>query len=74
LLARLAIALGQSRSSTLEAPTAAQQANVDVVGAALDALLGEVRQLVDTDVRSLETAADAAGIPWTAGRMPVPPG
>jgi photosystem II stability/assembly factor-like uncharacterized protein len=75
LLGRLQIALGQSRGSTLEAPTPAQQAQLDIVRAALSGILAEVRQLADVDVRAVETAAEAAGIPWTAGRLPqLPPG
>jgi photosystem II stability/assembly factor-like uncharacterized protein len=75
LLGRLAIALSQSRGSTLEAPTAAQQAQLDIVRAALAGIFGEIRTLVDVDVRAVETAAERAGIPWTAGRMPqLPPG
>ena len=74
LLGRLQIALGQSRGATLEAPTPAQQAQLDIVRDALAGILAEVRQLVDVDVRAVETAADAAGIPWTAGRLPqIPP-
>ena len=68
LLGRLQIALGQSRGATLEAPTPAQQAQIDIVRATLAAILAEVRQLAEVDVRAVETAAEAAGIPWTAGR------
>jgi hypothetical protein len=72
---RLQVALGQSRGATLEAPTQAQLAQLDIVRAALAALLAEVRQLAEVDVRAVETAAEAAGIPWTAGRLPqLPPG
>jgi hypothetical protein len=75
LLARLQIALGQSRGSTLEAPTAAQLAQLDIVRAAISGILAEIRQLADVDVRALESSAEAAGIPWTAGRLPqLPPG
>jgi hypothetical protein len=75
LLTKLAIALGQSRGATLEAPTVAQQAQIDIVRAALGGILAEMRQISDVDVRALETAAERAGIPWTAGRMPqLPPG
>jgi hypothetical protein len=63
-------ALGQSRGSTLEAPTPAQLAQLDIVRSALAGILSEIRQLADVEVKALETAAEAAGIPWTAGRMP----
>jgi hypothetical protein len=75
LLTRLQIALGQSRGSTLEAPTAAQTAQLDIVRTAITGILAEIRQLADVDVKSLESSAEAAGVPWTAGRLPqVPPG
>jgi photosystem II stability/assembly factor-like uncharacterized protein len=75
VLARLQIALGQSRGSTLEAPTASQLAQLEIVRSAITGILAEIRQLADVDVRAVESAAEAAGIPWTAGRMPqLPPG
>ena len=73
LLGRLQIALAQSRGATLEAPTAAQLAQIDIVRAALNGILTEIRQLSEVEVKAVETAAEAAGIPWTAGRLPVMP-
>jgi hypothetical protein len=32
--------------------------------------LGKLRKLIDTDLRELEKALDAAGAPWTPGRLP----
>jgi hypothetical protein len=67
--------LAQSRATTLEAPTPAQLAQLDIVRAALAGIFTEIRQLADVDVRAVEAAAEGAGIPWTAGRMPqLPPG
>ena len=75
LLGRLQNALAQSRGSTLEAPTGAQLAQLDIVRAAISGILAEIRQLADVDVKAVESAAEAAGIPWTAGRLPeLPPG
>ncbi|HEX6315365.1 MAG TPA: hypothetical protein VFZ73_10925, partial [Gemmatimonadaceae bacterium] len=74
LLGRLQVALAQSRASTLEAPTAAQLAQIDIVRDAISAILADIRQLSEVEVRSVESAAEAAGIPWTAGRLPqLPP-
>ena len=74
LLGRLQNALAQSRGSTLEAPTPSQQAQIDIVRSALTGILAEIRQLADVDVKAVESAAEAAGIPWTAGRLPqIPP-
>jgi photosystem II stability/assembly factor-like uncharacterized protein len=73
LLARLQIALGQSRGATLEAPTPAQLAQLEIVRAALAGILTEIRQIADVEVKAVESAAEAAGIPWTAGRLPQMP-
>ena len=74
LLGRLQNALGQSRGGSLEAPTAAQIAQLDIVRAALTGIFAEIRQLADVDVKAVESAAEAAGIPWTSGRLPqLPP-
>ena len=74
LLGRLQNALAQSRGSTLEAPTQAQLAQLDIVRGALGGVLAEIRQLSDVDVKALEASAEAAGIPWTGGRLPqLPP-
>ena len=74
MLGRLQSALGQSRGTTLEAPTTAQLAQLDSVRTALGGILGEIRQLADVDVKAVEAAAEEAGIPWTAGRLPqLPP-
>jgi hypothetical protein len=75
LLGRLQIALSQSRGTTLEAPTEAQLAQLEIVRSALGAILTDIRQFAEGEVRAVETAAETAGIPWTAGRLPqLPPG
>lgn len=75
LLGRLQSALAQSRGTTLEAPTEAQMAQMEIVRNALGAILADIRQLAEVEVRAVESAAEAAGIPWTAGRLPqLPPG
>jgi photosystem II stability/assembly factor-like uncharacterized protein len=73
LLGRLQIALSQSRGTTLEAPTPAQTAQIDIVRNAITGILDEIRRLAEMDVRAVESAAEASGIPWTAGRLPQPP-
>jgi hypothetical protein len=73
LLNRLGSAIGNGWSGTLEAPTAAQQAQVDIVRAEFGRVLERVRQLVDVDLKALEAAAEQAGVPWTPGRMPRAP-
>jgi hypothetical protein len=70
LLARLTGAIGASWSSTLEPPSPAQLAQVEIVRAEFGQVLQQVRQLVEVDLKALETAAEAAGVPWTPGRLP----
>jgi hypothetical protein len=51
-----------------------QKAELDLVRARFDAILAQVRQLIDVDLKLLEQSADQAGVPWTSGRFPKPPG
>ena len=51
-------------------PTATQRRQFAIVSADFEKVLGEVRALVDTDLRRVEAAAEVAGVPWTPGRMP----
>jgi hypothetical protein len=37
------------------------------------AILAQVRQLIEVDLKALEQSAEQAGVPWTAGRFPKPP-
>jgi hypothetical protein len=73
MLGRLQNAIGNGWSGTLEAPTAAQQAQIDIVRAEFGRVLDRVKQLVEVDLKALETAAEQAGVPWTSGRMPRSP-
>ena len=68
LLGRMNLMAQTARS--LGAPTATQRRQFDIVSADFEKVLGQVRAIVDTDLRRVETAAEAAGVPWTPGRMP----
>ena len=74
LLGRLGGAIGSNWGSTLEAPTPTQIAEFELVRAKFDAILSQVRQLINVDLKGLEQAAEDAGVPWTSGRFPKPPG
>jgi photosystem II stability/assembly factor-like uncharacterized protein len=74
LQSRLQGALGQAWSNSLSALNASQQTQVDIVRRQFDGVFARVRQLIETDLRNLEQAAEAAGVPWTPGRIPRPPG
>ena len=42
-----------------------------VVAAEFEKVLAQLRPVIDTDLRRVEDAAEAAGAPWTSGRVPV---
>lgn len=73
LLARLRGAVGANWGTTLEAPNAAQLAELEIVRARYSAIQNQIRQLIDVDLRALEQSAEQAGVPWTSGRFPKPP-
>lgn len=74
LLGRLSGAIGSNWGTTLEAPTPMQAAELDLVRSKFDAILAQVRQVIDVDLKGLEQSAEQAGVPWTSGRFPKPPG
>jgi photosystem II stability/assembly factor-like uncharacterized protein len=52
------------------APTATERQAYEIASADLATALKELRALVDVDLASLEKAMEAAGAPWTPGRIP----
>jgi hypothetical protein len=74
LLNRLGGAIGNNWGSTLEAPNAQQLAELDYVRAKYTDILNQIRQLIQVDLKAMEQRAEQAGVPWTAGRFPQPPG
>jgi len=73
MTARLGGAIGSAWGRSLTALNPAQRAQIDIVRRDFDAVLARVRQLVDVDLKNLEQASEAAGVPWTPGRLPHPP-
>jgi photosystem II stability/assembly factor-like uncharacterized protein len=69
---RIQFAVAAHYSSTA-APTATARRQVEVAGADLEKVLAELRRLVGEDLPRLEAAAEAAGAPWTPGRIPTWP-
>jgi photosystem II stability/assembly factor-like uncharacterized protein len=43
----------------------------DIAAEAFPAVLEQLRQIVETDLRRVEAGMEAAGAPWTPGRVPV---
>ena len=51
-------------------PTETQHEAFRIAGAELTPVLENLRGLVETDLPALEKKLDAAGVPWTPGRIP----
>jgi photosystem II stability/assembly factor-like uncharacterized protein len=51
-------------------PTATQRRNYDIAAAEFTPVLGKLRTLSLTDLKRIEDEAEAAGAPWTPGRVP----
>jgi len=51
-------------------PTGTQREAYRVASADLAREVDKLRKLIETDVKELEKAMDAAGAPWTPGRLP----
>jgi hypothetical protein len=55
--------------TTTSAPTGTMQRNYDVAAADFEALLQNLKA-IDAELRELQNKAEAAGAPWTPGRLP----
>ena len=51
-------------------PTETQRNAYDYAAADFGEVLEELRTLIEEDVRALKRDLDAAGVPWTPGRLP----
>jgi len=67
--ARLQRVIGGTWNNT-SAPTATARRGYDIASQALAAFLPKLRLAMD-DLKKLEDDAEAAGAPWTPGRLPV---
>ena len=56
--------------STLEDATNTQKHQYDLVASRFGGILTTLRQFINGDLKRLEDAAEAAGAPWTPGRIP----
>jgi hypothetical protein len=70
LSSRLGGIAGGVWSSTLGDVTDTHKRQYDIVAAEFGALLDRLRALVEVDLKRAEDAAEAAGVPWTSGRVP----
>jgi hypothetical protein len=56
--------------TTTSAPTGTQQEAYTIAARQFAELLPKLTALVETDLAGLEAQAEAAGAPWTPGRVP----
>jgi hypothetical protein len=52
------------------APTQTQKDHYAAAAQEFERVLGQLRSLIEGDLASLEKAMEAAGAPWTPGRIP----
>jgi hypothetical protein len=55
---------------TTSSPTETQRENYEIAQRQLKPLLGDLRNLIETDYRSIADELDKAKAPWTPGRIP----
>jgi len=55
---------------TTDDPTATQRRNYEIAASEFSPLLEKLRTLILVDLAKIESAAEAAGAPWTPGRVP----
>jgi hypothetical protein len=55
---------------SIDAPTATQQHQYDIVAGEYAKIQSRLRAIVDTELKRVESAAEQAGVPWTSGRIP----
>ncbi|MFL6209182.1 MAG: glycosyl hydrolase [Pyrinomonadaceae bacterium] len=58
------------QSASLSRPTRTQADQYHFAAQDFEGVLAQLRQLVDVDLKNLEKQMEAAGAPWTPGRMP----
>jgi hypothetical protein len=68
LMGRLQVMMQGTRS--LEAPTATQRHQYDILSTEFATVLTRLRAIADTRLRTVEATAEQAGAPWTPGRIP----
>ncbi|HEY9227237.1 MAG TPA: hypothetical protein VIP11_11350, partial [Gemmatimonadaceae bacterium] len=68
LMGRLNVLTQASRS--FDAPTATQQRQYEIVAGEYTKVQTRLRTILDSDLKRVEAAAEAAGVPWTSGRIP----
>jgi hypothetical protein len=71
LMTRLGRITGGAFSGALHEVTGFQREQYGIVAVEFGTILERLRRTVEVDMRRLEDAAEAAGAPWTSGRIPM---
>jgi hypothetical protein len=69
IVERVSTIVGNQRLSMVQ-PTKTDMDACTIAGQEFTQELEKLRTLIEVDFRSLEKALDAAGAPWTPGRLP----
>jgi hypothetical protein len=64
-------AIVNSHWTSTAAPTGTNRQAYEIAAEEFEIALARLRQIVETDLRDLAAAMEAAGAPWTPGRVPV---
>ncbi len=70
LMRRLGRITGGAWSGSLTEVTGMQREQYDIIAVEFGAILERLRPLIEGELRRIEDAAEAAGAPWTSGRIP----
>ncbi len=70
LMDRLGRFTGGAWSGALHEVTGLQREQYDIVAAEFGGILEQLRPLIEVELKRIEDAAEAAGAPWTSGRLP----
>ncbi len=70
LMNRLGRFTGGAWSGSLQEVTGMQRRQYEIVAAELGGILDRLSRAIDVDLKRIEDAAEAAGAPWTSGRVP----
>jgi hypothetical protein len=68
---RLGRITGGAWSGSLQDVTGIQRRQYEILAAEFGGILERLRTMINVDLKGIEDAAEAAGAPWTSGRLPV---
>jgi hypothetical protein len=70
LLSRLNGITNSLWSNTLSEPTATNRRQYEIVSSEFEKIMTQLKPLIEQDLKRVEDQAEAAGVPWTPGRLP----